>query len=52
MGATKPGMRTSVPGSGTASYDELLDYARQTGDTVFHAACTLSDGDGCHGGGR
>jgi len=32
------------PGSGVQSDDELLDYARQTGSTVFHATCTCKMG--------
>jgi choline dehydrogenase len=34
----------TVPGSQMASDAELLDYARQTGGTVFHATCTCKMG--------
>src|SRR5207244_5949325 len=33
-----------LPGSHVQSDDELLDYARQTGSTVFHASCTCKMG--------
>ena len=33
-----------LPGAGVASDDELLDYLRQTGSTVFHATCTCKMG--------
>src|SRR6266446_1674335 len=33
-----------LPGSQVQSDDELLDYARQTGSTVFHASCTCKMG--------
>ena len=32
------------PGNDVQSDDELLDYARQTGSTVFHATCTCKMG--------
>jgi choline dehydrogenase len=34
----------TVPGSQAQTDDELLDYARQTGGTVFHATCTCKMG--------
>ncbi len=34
----------TVPGADVQSDDELLDYARQTGGTVFHATCTCKMG--------
>ncbi len=34
----------TVPGRDTRSDDELLEYARQTGGTVFHATCTCKMG--------
>jgi choline dehydrogenase len=34
----------NLPGSGIQSDDELLDYARQYGSTVFHATCTCKMG--------
>jgi choline dehydrogenase len=34
----------SLPGSDVQSDDELLDYARQYGSTVFHATCTCKMG--------
>ncbi|MBV9815943.1 MAG: GMC family oxidoreductase N-terminal domain-containing protein, partial [Alphaproteobacteria bacterium] len=33
-----------LPGPGIVGDDELLDYARQTGSTVFHASCTCKMG--------
>jgi choline dehydrogenase len=33
-----------LPGRDVASDDDLLDYARQTGSTVFHATCTCKMG--------
>jgi choline dehydrogenase len=33
-----------LPGAGAQSDDELLDYLRQTGSTVFHATCTCKMG--------
>ena len=33
-----------LPGAGVASDDELLDYARQKGSTVYHATCTCKMG--------
>ena len=33
-----------LPGAGVVGDDELLDYARQTGSTVFHATCTCKMG--------
>jgi choline dehydrogenase len=33
-----------LPGAAVDSDDELLDYARQTGSTVFHATCTCKMG--------
>jgi choline dehydrogenase len=33
-----------LPGTGVQSDDELLDYLRQTGSTVFHATCTCKMG--------
>jgi choline dehydrogenase-like flavoprotein len=33
-----------LPGAGVVGDDELLDYARQTGSTVFHATCTCRMG--------
>jgi choline dehydrogenase len=33
-----------LPGADVQSDDELLDYARQTGSTVFHASCTCKMG--------
>jgi choline dehydrogenase len=33
-----------LPGSAVASDDELLDYARQKGSTVYHATCTCKMG--------
>ena len=35
----------TLPGSDVQSDDELLDYARQYGSTVFHATCTCKMGD-------
>jgi choline dehydrogenase len=34
----------TVPGGAVQTDDELLDYARQTGSTVFHATCTCKMG--------
>jgi choline dehydrogenase len=34
----------TVPGRDVQSDDELLDYVRQTGGTVFHATCTCKMG--------
>jgi len=34
-----------VPGPGVQSDDELLDYARQNGGTVYHASCSCMMGD-------
>ena len=34
----------NLPGSDVQSDDELLDYARQYGSTVFHATCTCKMG--------
>ena len=34
-----------MPGPGVASDDELLDYARQNGSTVYHASCSCMMGD-------
>jgi len=33
-----------LPGAAVQGDDELLDYARQTGSTVFHASCTCKMG--------
>jgi choline dehydrogenase len=33
-----------LPGAGVESDDELLDYARQKGSTVYHATCTCKMG--------
>ena len=33
-----------MPGDDVQTDDELLDYARQTGSTVFHATCTCKMG--------
>jgi len=33
-----------LPGSGVETDDELLDYARQKGSTVYHATCTCKMG--------
>ena len=33
-----------LPGAAVASDDELLDYARQKGSTVYHATCTCKMG--------
>jgi len=34
----------NVPGPGVQSDDELLDYARQNGSTVYHASCSCKMG--------
>jgi choline dehydrogenase len=34
----------TAPGAGVQSDDELLEYARQTGTTVFHASCSCRMG--------
>jgi choline dehydrogenase len=34
----------TLPGAQVQSDDELLDHARQTGSTVFHASCTCKMG--------
>jgi choline dehydrogenase-like flavoprotein len=34
----------TLPGSHVQSDDELLDYARQYGSTVFHASCSCKMG--------
>jgi choline dehydrogenase len=34
-----------MPGPGVASDDELLDYARANGSTVYHASCSCLMGD-------
>ncbi|HTW52585.1 MAG TPA: GMC family oxidoreductase N-terminal domain-containing protein, partial [Stellaceae bacterium] len=34
----------SLPGAGVQSDDEILDYARQYGNTVYHATCTCMMG--------
>ena len=33
-----------IPGPGVRSDDELLDYARQNGSTVYHASCSCMMG--------
>jgi GMC oxidoreductase len=33
-----------VPGPGVQTDDELLDYARQNGSTVYHASCSCTMG--------
>ncbi|MGH7065322.1 MAG: GMC family oxidoreductase [Stellaceae bacterium] len=33
-----------IPGAGVQTDDELLDYARQKGSTVYHASCTCKMG--------
>jgi choline dehydrogenase len=35
----------NVPGRDVRSDDELLDYARQTGSTVYHASCSCMMGN-------
>jgi choline dehydrogenase len=35
----------NVPGPGVQTDDELLDYARQTGSTVYHASCSCMMGN-------
>jgi choline dehydrogenase len=40
----------NLPGPGVQSDDELLDYARSNGSTVYHASCSCMMGN--HGGGR
>jgi len=37
-------VRENLPGSDVQRDDELLDYARQYGSTVFHATCTCKMG--------
>jgi choline dehydrogenase len=34
----------ALPGAAVATDDELLDYARQKGSTVYHATCTCKMG--------
>ena len=34
-----------MPGPGVQSDDELLDYARQNGSTVYHASCSCMMGN-------
>ena len=34
-----------MPGPGVQTGDELLDYARQNGSTVYHASCSCMMGD-------
>jgi len=33
-------IRENLPGPGVQSDDELLDYARSNGSTVYHASCS------------
>jgi choline dehydrogenase len=35
----------TMPGPGVETDDELLDYARQNGSTVYHASCSCMMGD-------
>jgi choline dehydrogenase len=35
-----------LPGAQVRSDDELLDYGRRNGDTVYHASCTCMMGPG------
>ena len=35
----------NLPGLGVHSDDELLDYARQNGSTVYHASCSCMMGN-------
>jgi choline dehydrogenase len=35
----------TMPGPGVESDDEFLDYARQTGSTVYHASCSCMMGN-------
>src|SRR5262249_24046515 len=37
-------VRETVPGLGVETDDELLDYARQNGATVYHASCSCMMG--------
>jgi choline dehydrogenase len=41
---TKYVVRETMPGPGVQSADELLDYARQNGSTVYHASCSCMMG--------
>ena len=38
-------VREKVPGPDVQSDEELLDYARQNGGTVYHASCSCLMGD-------
>jgi choline dehydrogenase len=38
-------VRETMPGSEVQTDDELLDYARQNGSTVYHASCSCMMGD-------
>ena len=38
-------VREKMPGPDVQSDDELLDYARQNGGTVYHASCSCMMGD-------